>query len=561
MTFTNRLEPLLTAAMLLLLHTAISLGPENAIAKSVILAHLGFFLLWQPIWRGDQKLNWQNTLVFLVLTVIFLYWLDWWLITGWLILLIGLTGGRIARSTSERNVNIIILSFLVIELLIKCAGNLFPIRLTPGISGSFDTLLVILPLIILFLPKPAKRQADNRQPIDLFSAITTSLLASLLLLGSLINSYPLTDKDYIYAVIQTFLFIGIFLLLISWLVSPKTGFSGLAQLWTQSLLNIGTPFEQWVSNIASLSSETTTPEEFIETATERLLSLPMIEGVKWHVGDQNGTHGIEGRNSTDIQSVNLFVRIMTSRSPGATLILHFKLLVTIIDHFYVAKLQERKLARQAHLQAIHETGARVTHDIKNLLQSLSNLTAIISSDSETRQQDTFALLERQLPLLTERLQLALDKLQAPWPADTPAQESLMTWWEQLKHRNLYETVTYHSSITHDKSIPVELFDSVVDNLLENYHAKEQVHTGITATVSATSTEEYLELEICDTGPPIPEDIAKRLFKEPLKSSAGLGIGLLQAHDLAEQLGYHLELKHNEEGNVCFVLHSETRSTV
>lgn len=548
----DRLQQFQTAAMLLLLHTAISLDPASTIAKSIMLAHLGFFLLWQPIWRGDQRLNWQNTLIFLALTIIFLYWLDWWLITGWLILLIGLTGGRIARTISERNSNILILSFLVIELMIQCAGNLFPIRLTPGLTDTFNLLLIGLPLIIAFLPVTSSSYKERDQQVDLFGATTTSLLAGLLLLGSLINSYPLTDKDYLYAVVQTFLFIGVFLLLISWLLSPRTGFSGLAQLWTQSLLNIGTPFEQWVADIAALSNDTTSPDDFIEQATGKLLSLPMIEGVEWQALDRAGSHGVKKQYYTDIQSTNISVRVMTERSYGATLLLHFKLLVAVIDHFYTAKIHERKLARQARIQAVYETGARITHDIKNLLQSLRNLTAIISSDSMSRQQDTFKLLERQLPALTERLQLALEKLQHP-PFDDTTYLEVSTWWKQLTQRNLYKNVGFYENILADRQIPLELFDSVIDNTLENFHIKSASYPDITANVSITSTNDRIELTICDTGPAIPEDIAKRLFKEPLGSSSGLGIGLLQAHDLAEHLGYELELKNNEEGGVCFSL--------
>ena len=38
-------------------------------------------------------------------------------------------------------------------------------------------------------------------------------------------------------------------------------------------------------------------------------------------------------------------------------------------HFYIAKIREKTLTQQTHLKAIYETGARITHDIKNLLQS------------------------------------------------------------------------------------------------------------------------------------------------------------------------------------------------
>lgn len=81
----QRQEHLITALMLLLLHLSIWSEFGSPLSRSLMLAHLGLFLLWQPLWRGDQQLKWQDTVVFIVLTLAFLMWIDWWLIFGGLI--------------------------------------------------------------------------------------------------------------------------------------------------------------------------------------------------------------------------------------------------------------------------------------------------------------------------------------------------------------------------------------------------------------------------------------------------------------------------------------------
>ena len=48
-------------------------------------------------------------------------------------------------------------------------------------------------------------------------------------------------------------------------------------------------------------------------------------------------------------------------------------------------------------------------------------------------------------------------------------------------------------------------------------------------------------------------VASRLFSAPLPSQHGLGIGLYQAAQQAEQLGYKLTLVNNSDGRVCFEL--------
>ncbi len=90
--------------------------------------------------------------------------------------------------------------------------------------------------------------------------------------------------------------------------------------------------------------------------------------------------------------------------------LHCNLLVQLIETFYTAKKQEQELAQQAHLHAIYETGARVTHDIKNLLQSLQTMTILLDTTSYETREKSLLLLQKQLPHITQRLQLALNKL-------------------------------------------------------------------------------------------------------------------------------------------------------
>lgn len=541
-----------SALMLATLHAAILADVSSPLGRSLVLAHLGLFLIWQPVWRGDQRLSWINSSIFIALTIVFVLWLDWWLITGWLILLIGITGGRLPQTVRERNTNITILFFLFIELLIGCAAHLFDIRLDTAIINFFNVGLFILPVAILIMP--GKRQAVEKfqQQVDLFSAITTALLASLLLLGSIINSYPLTDQNYVTAIIETFLFIGIIILLISWLLSPRAGFSGLAQLWTQSLLNIGTPFEFWISEIASLRNNTDTPEEFIDQATKKLTSLPMIDGVEWHADNLSGMHGSETRYSADIESGDIRVRIMTASSVGATLLLHFKLLIRIIDHFYTAKVQERELSRQAHMRAIYETGARMTHDIKNLLQSFQNITSILGS-SAGKSQDTLALLQRQLPTLTRRLESALAKLQAPDQSDI-RMVSVQNWWNELEIERSEEAIHYSENIDSDILIPEDLFDTVVNNLIENALKKAHDNEQVTVQVAIECSNNRAVLTVADDGRAIPAEVAVNLFKQPITSASGLGVGLLQAHKLAEDCGYCLELAENRDGVVKFRLY-------
>ena len=63
----------------------------------------------------------------------------------------------------------------------------------------------------------------------------------------------------------------------------------------------------------------------------------------------------------------------------------------------------------------------------------------------------------------------------------------------------------------------------------------------------------VRLNVSDNGSEMNKDLAAQLFKRPLASDNGLGIGLYQAYKQANLAGYELKLSANEPGNVKFAL--------
>jgi len=61
------------------------------------------------------------------------------------------------------------------------------------------------------------------------------------------------------------------------------------------------------------------------------------------------------------------------------------------------------------------------------------------------------------------------------------------------------------------------------------------------------------LRICDDGAAVPAELAEDLFRGPVPSESGLGVGLYQAAAFAAQSGYTLVLSLNRHGSVCFEL--------
>lgn len=555
-TFINKLiqkrEHFALAMMLELLHLSIWIDLDSVVSRSFMLSHLGLFLLWQPVWRGDEKLSVENTVLFFVFTIAITYWLNLWLLFAWLILLIGFIGGRVTLDKHERAIYIIAMGFLVLELLFAIVPRLAGINIE-----GVHVFYIFLPLLPLFIFVFSRNKAiAHIQMVDFIHAITTSMLTSLVALGSLLIMF-IKETTYFIALTQTSIAIGSFIICISWLVTSQSRFNGITQLWSSYMLNIGTPLEQWLTELSRLSQQKSNPEEFLKAAIHELLTLSWISGICWSTLDSKGEIGEESQHSSQFTTEHLTIEIHTNNVMGGALYLHCKLLVQLIENFYVAKIREKKLTQQTHLQAIYETGARITHDIKNLLQSFQAITSIITHDSsDSNFEISQQLLKKQLPSLTQRLQLALDKLQTPQDQDKD-EIYLKDWWNDLKKRNVHNEINFQFECHGDPTIPVDLFDSVIDNLIENIQVKQINEPELKVSITLYCNGDSISVTVCDSGSMIPDEIAKDLLNNVINSDNGLGIGLYQAKNLAVKFNYDFKLVNNVDGRVCFELNSNT----
>jgi hypothetical protein len=370
-------------------------------------------------------------------------------------------------------------------------------------------------------------------------------------MGSVLMTYS-TGTPYLQSLAITVMIAALFLFAMAVLWVPRAGFSGLAQLWEKYLLNIGGPFEQWISRLAAIEANASVqPEQFLDTSIEHLMNRHWICGVHWKSKKEESLSGIECGNHVSFNDDKLEITLYTYNPIGPALLLHSKLLLSVLSFYYRAKIQEQQLIKQAHLRAIYETGSKLTHDVKNILQSTQTMTQIIL-DKDTRVEDTREILKQQLPLLTQRLKTTLEKLAAP-TNDELTTGALSNWWDQLKVRYNGRNIEFVEDINADPEIVTDVYDSIVENLLENARSKRILQPDIDITVQMQCNEESLQLRVSDSGAAIDQAITSSMFNEPLDSEDGFGIGLYQSCQQAKNLNLRLELEENAEGQVSFLL--------
>ncbi len=566
----------LILAMLLSLHGALMAAQGGDFERIWLMVHFGLFLLWQPFISTEHELNVVSTTILLGITAVVLFSLAGWMLVMWIAILIGIMGGKVFTSqAAKRGRFYLVAVFYLFAVLLTWTVpvsllelHLTPQSLPPGLRTGVSVLLPMVLVLLAFLPFRAEDEAST-QVFDFFYSLFVFQLVVVLVLGT-IAAMRVTDNLYFPAVVLTVLaFAGVlFTLAILW--APRAGYGGLRTYFSRYLMSVGMPFELWMRRIAELSETEMSSARFLENAMNEVASTPWILGCQWTSPDGNSRFGVESAQSARFRYHELEVVFFTEIRLSPALFLHLRLLAQVVGEFYEGKRREQVLKQNAYMQAVHETGARLTHDIKNLLQSLFALTAMSVAQKdqnkpveERRARTTYEqLLDRQLPQLAKRLQTTLDKLKNPAVETISASMQAADWWQDVTGRHAGGGAAFKATGNLAATLPASLFDTVLENCLENARKKKEREPEIHIVVEL-SCDPAPALSITDTGSAITTGAAENLFRAPVANTrrSGLGIGLFQASRQAEQAGYELTLAKNEPGEVSFRLTRRTAPPV
>jgi hypothetical protein len=215
--------------MLLALHAALVAEPGEIFQGIWLLVHFGLFLLWQPFFAAERELEVLSVVFLVAVTAATLYFLAGWMIVAWLLVLLGILGGRVFTiEAAQRNRFYLVAFTYVLTILLLWAvpslilgGHMLP----PAVSHFVTTFLPAGLLLLLLLPlSPA--QAQSGQVFDFFYAVLVFQLGVVLVLGSL-ALMRFTHENYALSVALTALGFGVGLLVFAVLWNPMRGFGGL----------------------------------------------------------------------------------------------------------------------------------------------------------------------------------------------------------------------------------------------------------------------------------------------------------------------------------------------
>jgi signal transduction histidine kinase len=558
--------------MLLSLHFAVlSQANEGPYSRIWLLVHFGLFLIWQPFVSAERELNVIAVALLLGVTAVLLYTLAGWMFVAWIAILIAIMGGKVFTLQAARRSRFYLVAvFYLFAILLAWTVPVSLLGLASLPDGMRTLAAWVMPLVLLamvFLPFRPEDESSV-QVFDFFYSTFVLQLVVVIVLGSL-ASMRVTGNQYFPAVLLTVLSFAGALLFLAILWRPRGGFGGLRTYFSRYLMSVGLPFELWMRRIAELSEAEMSSSRFLTSAMDEVATLPWTVGAKWTTEDVEGRFGRESIHAASFRHHGLEITFYTEVDLSPALFLHVRLLAQVIGEFYEGKRREQAMKQNAYMQAVHETGARLTHDIKNLLQSLVAITSasIVSNErrgegellrsgiADRRSMSPFdEMLQRQLPQLTQRLQNTLDKLRNPAIHSANVIFSAADWWRDAALRHSNAAVDFRSNDSLVGNVPATVFDTVLENCLENARKKRGREPSIQITVELLSGDSPTLL-VTDTGSAIAEQVQLELFKTPVNSArdAGWGIGLFQAYRHAADAGYELTLDRNEPGCVRFRL--------
>jgi signal transduction histidine kinase len=551
--FSQRYWRLVVVAMLALLHVAVFRGVADPWARALLLAHLGLLLLWQPFLRAEQRISPTQGFILSLVAFGVMLFLTWWFLAFWVVVLAGLVGGKVYQQHArwQRRCYLVVLGYLLALLAIVILPEIAPRREIAVETRAAAEFVLPLAFVLIALFPAEPESGESAQIIDFFYSVFVMLLLVVVILGSF-TFMTVGRTAYLEALTYTvFLTAGAVLLIgLAW--NPRSGVAGLNVFFARYIFSIGLPVEKWLRFLAELLQMEARPERFLVEAVGALTRLPWVSGVRWRTAEAEGEEGSLSEHVVDFENSAVALKVYSRYKLGPALHWHLHLLGQLLGEFYVAKQREEKLRQASYVQAVHETGARMTHDIKNLLQSLNVLCSVAAREENRDSPELQALMRRQLPQIAQRLSETLAKLQRP-QEEAETFVSAHAWWETLARQYRREGVEFDTvGVPADARVPRSLFDSVADNLIRNALAK-RAEDGPISVQASLEYEGRIVLRVQDGGSAVPESVARGLLRGPVASRAGLGIGLYQAARQAQTAGYTLALEANRDGRVCFAL--------
>ena len=221
-----------------------------------------------------------------------------------------------------------------------------------------------------------------------------------------------------------------------------------------------------------------------------------------------------------------------------------------------------KLLNSERLASIGEMAARITHEIRNPLNTIKlnstylaeNIDKIESSGKSQLLQLIVGEVERLEQITNKYMGMVAYHKNESEPAGVSLPDDLLEFISfhlpELQKRNIDLTVGKNEAVR--LSISIDSFKGIMLNLLKN--AWEELENGGKIVVSISRNGSFAVISVEDSGRGVPESEREAIFKNFYTNKpGGTGIGLSHSRKLATEAGGKLYAAASELGGAAFIL--------
>ena len=375
----------LLASILLLYHGLIWVVDGQLLQFALTFILYGLFLLWQPLWSKETVVDKKRIALLAIVFFVITYAFPNESLVFFGLILSGLIGSRLLSQTAFRSFDLLALLIIILEMAIGLVPATFEQIKLPALFADYMQTIILIPVLLFYFAPNPDHQKQGRSQVDLMHGLLAATLLFIVLLGGIVINL-LYGVDYIDGLLLTVFIVSTLTIGISWFWNPGVGYSGIGVLWNRYAMTIGGPFESWINKLTTLIEERyLTPGEYLEAACENLVENEWLNAIEWHFDNFKVSAGEKtGTRLEHPLTKNLNVVLYFKADPGAALEQHTILLIRMAYQFYLAKLNQEKIRAQEHFETIHHTGARLTHDIKKILQSIKTSIDILAMDKNSQ---------------------------------------------------------------------------------------------------------------------------------------------------------------------------------
>jgi len=176
------------ASTLLTYHVLIWVVDEPRLKFALSFILYGLFLLWQPLWSKEAKIDKRPVAFIAVFFVAITFYYPNESLAFFGLILSGLIGSRLLSRSSFRSFDLLALLIIILEMVVGLVPDTFQQIELPALFADYmQTIILILILLFYLAPNPEDRK-QQRSQVDLMHGLLATTLIFIVLLGGIVST-------------------------------------------------------------------------------------------------------------------------------------------------------------------------------------------------------------------------------------------------------------------------------------------------------------------------------------------------------------------------------------